>query len=308
MSNGDKILSLIRQKGPSLPSGIYRELETNQLFASAMLGEMVSNGSLQVTHLKRGTSPYYYLEEQKDRLQEFSKYLNDKDIIAYNFLKNKLILKDSEQSPLIRVALRAIKDYAVPIQIKYKEQSQLFWKWYLLPNSEAEEKIKIFLGVIKDSEKLEEKQLIKKAVDEKPIETKKIENKQEKKLEIKKKEAVQKKIIKKKEVSSEIKGGFIDQLTKYFKKNNITIVSQEAANTKKTEIDFILEVPSAFGNLQYYCKAKNKKKINDSDIASAFVQGQQKKLPVIVLITGEMTKKSKEMLDNEFKGIKVHNI
>ena len=68
MSNGDKILSLIRQKGPSLPSGIYRELETNQLFASAMLGEMVSNGSLKVTYLKRGTSPYYYLEEQKERL------------------------------------------------------------------------------------------------------------------------------------------------------------------------------------------------------------------------------------------------
>ena len=279
VDNKERILNLVRQKGPCLPSGVYRELETSQLFASAMLGELVSNGLLNVTYLKRGTSPYYYLDEQKEKLQNLIEFLNDKDKLAYDLIKEKIILKDSEQTPLMRVGLRTIKDYAVPIQIKYNDESQLFWKWYLLPNKEAEEKIKKILGVIKPT-------IPKTNTITKNMPVKKVEKP-------------------KKLVETPV---FLDHITKYFKKNEVTVINQEFMNTKKTEIDFIIELPSAVGKLQYYCKAKSKKKINDADIASAFVQGQQKKLPVLFLITGDMTKKSQGMLEKEFKGIKVQQI
>ena len=275
----DKIIDLIKQKGPCLPFNIYKDLNTNLLFASAMLGELVSNRILKVTHLKRASSPYYYLEEQKEKLQNISNFLNEKDKLSYDLIKEKKVLKDSDQSPLTQVSLRSIKDYAIPLQINHQNQQIIFWKWYMLSNQEAEDKIKAIIGIKKQ-------------------ETKKKEIKQ---TQIKK--------TKPKPTSSlTSQTSFLDQITKYFKKNNITIINQEMKNTKKTEIDFIIELPSAVGDLQYYCKAKNKKKINDADIASAFVQGQQKKLPVILLITGEMTKKSKEMLNKEFKGLKIHQI
>lgn len=272
----EKIIAFIKQKGPCLPSDIYKELETNTLFASAMLGELVSIGILKSTHLKRASSPYYYLEEQKEKLQNITSFLNEKDKISYNLIKEKKILKDSDQSPLTQIALRSIKDYAVPFQINHQGQPLLFWKWYMMSNQEAEDKIKILLGISKQEPKKKE---IKK-----PLPTKEPKP------------------------TLTPQTSFLDQITKYFKKNNITIINHEIKNTKKTEIDFIIELPSAVGKLQYYCKAKNKKKINDADIASAFVQGQQKKMPVIILITGEMTKKSKEMLNKEFKGIKIHKI
>ncbi len=278
--NKDKIKELIQQKGPCLPSDIYKELETNILFASAMLGELVSAGMLKVTNLKRASSPYYYLEEHKEKLQNISHFLNEKDKITYNLIKEKGILKDSDQSPLIRVALRAIKDFAKPLQINHNDETLLFWKWYLLPDKEAEEKIKASLGVLKQKP-LDKKQPI-------PKPTQKRETKPK--------------------ATTNTPSFFLDQINKYFNKNNITVVNQEGTNKRKTEIDFIIELPSAVGNLQYYCKAKNKKKINDSDLASAFVQGQQKKLPVLVLITGEMTKKAQEMLNKEFQRIKVHKL
>ncbi|TKJ17413.1 hypothetical protein CEE44_02660 [Candidatus Woesearchaeota archaeon B3_Woes] len=276
----DKIIDLIRQKGPCLPSDIYRDLNTNMLFASAMLGELVSNNILKVTYLKRASSPYYYLEEQKEKLQNISNFLNEKDKASYDLIKEKKILKDTEQSPLTQVALRAIKDYAVPLQINHQNQQILFWKWYMLSNQEAEEQIKLKIGIKKQESKKKE---IKK-----PTQIKETKPKQQ--------------------IHSTSQTSFLEQTVRYFKKNNITIINQEMKNTKKTEIDFVIELPSAVGTLQYYCKAKNKKKINDADIASAFVQGQQKKLPVILLITGEMTKKSKEMLNKEFKGLKIHQI
>jgi hypothetical protein len=298
MDNKEIIISLIKQKGPCLPSDVYRELETNQLFASAMLGELVSSGHLKVTFLKRGTSPYYYLEEQKDKLQSVSHFLNDKDQLAYNLIKEKLILKDSEQSPLMRVALRTIKDYVIPIQINYQGQSTLFWKWYLLSKEETEEKVKLILG-IKQTKKPEHQQTKKQEIKapKQEIKKEKLESKQTKIVEKKKSPKPQ-----------EITNPFINQLIKYFDNNKINILEQEIKNRTKTEIDFIIELPSAFGTLQYYCKAKNKKKINDADIASAMIQGQQKNLPILVLITGDMTKKSQEMLDKEFKGVKVHKI
>ena len=315
MDNKEKIVSLIKQKGPCLPSDIYKELGTNQLFASAMLGELVSTGTLKVSNLKRSSSPYYYLESEKEKLQKISSYFNDKDILAYNLIKENLIVRDSDQSALMRVTLRSIKDFAIPINIRLNNEQILFWKWYLLPNAEAEEKIKEILGIKKpESKEKEVEKQIEEDKEKPPVEDKKLKSKEiiskvkeKPPVEIKlKKETEQKHLIEEKK--QDIKSAFLDKLNKYFEKNNIKVVEQEVMNRTKTEVDFVLEIPSPVGNLNYYCKAKNKKKINDSDIASAYVQGQQKKLPILVIITGDMTKKSEEMLGNEFRGIKVQKI
>ena len=347
MDNKEKIVGLIRQKGPCLPSNIYKELETNQLFASAMLGELVSSGTLKVSTLKRSSSPYYYLEDEKEKLQTIAHYLNDKDPLAYNLIKENLVVRDSDQSPLIRVTLRAIKDFAIPLKINLNGEIILFWKWYIISNKEAEEKIKEILGIkqpetkqeklpeqIKSSEptkEIETKEEPEKQI-EQPLKQDKIETQVVEKTKIEDKKTEPKEIIQKtkeipkietnskKEIEQKQKpliesksiqddsSPFLIKLKKYFEKNNILVIEQEIINRTKTEIDFILEIPSPVGNLSYYCKAKNKKKINDSDIASAYVQGQQKKLPILVIITGDMTKKSKEMLKNEFRGIKVQKI
>jgi hypothetical protein len=293
----DQLLILVKQKGPCLPSDVYKELNTNQLFASAMLGELVSAGIIKVTNLKRGSSPYYYVDEQKEKLQNLVQYLNDKDRMAFNLIKDSQILKDLDQTPLMRVALRSIKDYAVPLNINFNNQIQTFWKWYLLSNQEAEIKIKQFLGILPKETKKEEKIEEQRKITQIPAQQKE---------EIRK-EPTEKPQTKPK-IPQDVKTPFLDELTKYFSKNNITVLNQEITNKSKTEIDFIIELPSPVGKLQYYCKAKDKKKIADGDIASAFVQGQQKRLPVLLLINGTMTKKAQEMLTKEFKGLTVYKI
>jgi len=90
---------------------------------------------------------------------------------------------------------------------------------------------------------------------------------------------------------------------KYFNDKNITIKQVEVIR-KGSEIDYVLEIPTPVGSITYYCRAKSKKRCNDSDLASAFVQGQQKKLPVFFL-ANDLTKRAKEMLNSEFKNMLV---
>ena len=62
------------------------------------------------------------------------------------------------------------------------------------------------------------------------------------------------------------------------------------------------------GVLPFYCKAKNKKTINDGDLSSVFIQSQSRKLPVLLLTTGDLTKKAKELLEKEFRGMHIKRI
>ena len=95
---------------------------------------------------------------------------------------------------------------------------------------------------------------------------------------------------------------FLLSVTKFFEKNRINVLSSEIIK-KNSEIDFIVEIPSVVGNLQYYCKAKNKKKISDSDLSNAYVKGQFRKMPVIVISGGDLSSKAQEILNKELNNI-----
>ncbi len=152
MIEREEILKIMGAKGPVIPVQISKETEISILFASAILSELVSAKLVKVSSVKIGGSPVYYLPEHKSRLQEFSKYLPQKEQEAYGLLKEKKVLRDSEQGAAIKVALRSIKDYAWPLQVTVNNNKEVFWKWYLLTNEEATEIIRKIVGVKEENE------------------------------------------------------------------------------------------------------------------------------------------------------------
>ncbi|HZX44857.1 MAG TPA: hypothetical protein VFF28_04195 [Candidatus Nanoarchaeia archaeon] len=322
--NREKILQYIRMKGPVLPADIGKQINSNILFASAHLSELSSNGKVKVSSIKVGGSPLYYLPGQESMLQRFADDLGEKDKRAYNLLHEKKVLRDIELEPLMRVALRGIKDFAIPLQVNLEGNSEIFWRWQEVTNQQAEELIRPLF--VKEEKKIaEEKQEVEKEEikkvpepevkhQEKNQETN-LEQKQEPRQELKPaprqeiKKEIQSQISKdkprpKKEITDD--GPFLDKISDHFKVNKIKIISKE--QIRKSEFDLIIDVPSAVGNLEYYCKAKGKQKITDGDLASAFVQGQVKKLPVLLITNGELTKRAAEMLQKEFKGMSIAQI
>lgn len=279
-----KIIELIKIKGPVIPVQISKEINSDILMSSAHLSELSSEGKVKISNVKIGGTPLYYLPGQEASLQNFSNNLHEKEKKAFELLKEKKVLRDNKLEPVIRVALREIKDFAVPLQVTYQNNKEVFWRWYLLNKGESEGLIKLLLTKkeIKEEEKIG-KEAIKKEIkpaEEKPKEIKKFIDKTD---------------------------SFLEEIKSFFNKNKIIIKNSEIIR-KNSEIDFILQVPSAVGNLEYYCKTKNKKRVNDGDLSSAYVQGQLKKLPVLFLTKGELTKRAKEMSNKEFKNIHINKI
>ena len=148
METRDKILEVVKIKGPVLPVLISKEIGSDILMASAHLAELTASGKLKISTIKVGGSPLYYLAGQELMLEKYTDNMNDKEKKAFDLLKEHKILRDSEQQPVIRVALREIKDFAIPLNVNYNNNKEIFWRWHLISNEDAEPLIKSKLEII----------------------------------------------------------------------------------------------------------------------------------------------------------------
>ena len=307
----EKIMQVLKIRGPLLPIDIAKALNTNSIMAGALLSELVSNKRVKISHLKVGGSPLYYVEGQEHKLQNYPSSLKGPEKDAFKLLKERKLLKDSELQPAIRVALRNIKDFAKPIEITMNSHKELFWKWYLTKN----EDLQALLSPKKEpeSQKEEVKQEQRgepKEVKEEPKRKVEAEPKEEK-IEREPREEIKEEIKEEKkepqkDVSSQDQNSFSEKISQFFHKNNISIISQKII--RSTEIEYQVLLPSAVGKILYYVVAKSKKKCTDADLSQAYVKGEMNKLPVLFVHTGDLTKKAKEMLKHEFKIITDYKI
>src|SRR3989344_634457 len=169
METNERILAIVKEKGPLLPVHVSKEINDSILMTSARLSELLSSKHIKISNIKVGGSPLYYYLGQESKLQNFANNLSDKPKKAYELLKQNKILRDSEQEPAIRVALREIKDFAVPLQVNYENKAEIFWRWYLTDNNEAESLIREILTKQETVPK-KEQQPIEAAIAKKPIE------------------------------------------------------------------------------------------------------------------------------------------
>ncbi len=100
---------------------------------------------------------------------------------------------------------------------------------------------------------------------------------------------------------------FAERVKHYFAERGIT-VREERVVRRGNDLEFIIELPTPVGAVDYFCKAKRKKKSNEGDLAAAKLRGNAKQLPVLYVTTGELTKKARELLKTEYKGVVVKEL
>ncbi len=328
MMSQDQVLQLVKSRGPIIPSQISKEIGTNILLASAILSELASRNLVKISAIKIGGSPLYYVSGQEDKLQDYIGKLNDKEKQAIAMLSESKVLRDSKLEPAARFALRQCRDFAKPLEVTVNGQKEIFWKWYLVPMDQVETLIKKELGV--PEQKLEQKK--QPEPKREPVLQSQIARQQAPRLQEQVQEAIQDSIIDEEPepeiiraeprlklkarpnlaqlaVAEELvekkamKQAFIDSIMVFFKMKKITVMEEQIIRKNK-EMLFLVKVPSAVGELVYCCFAKDKKICSESDLSYAYVQGQVKKLPVLFITTGELTKKARELLQsNEFSNL-----
>jgi len=134
----DQILHFLRATGPTLPAKVAKNIKTEILIASAHLSDLASQGKIKISSLKIGGSPLYYLPGQESQLYNFAAgNLNPKDVQVLERLKEQKVLREKDLDLLAKVALRSLKDFAIPLQVRSQQNSELFWKWHLLSEEET---------------------------------------------------------------------------------------------------------------------------------------------------------------------------
>ncbi len=300
----ERILAILRMRGPLLPVHISNEIGLSMLFASAFLSELLSDKKIRISHMKVGSSPLYFVPGHESYLERYSIHLKSREKDAFMLLKEKKIIKDSEQEPAIRVALRSIRDFAIP----FKRNNEIFWRYFNVSESEfkgeqkpieqheyVEAKQKVFdkkereIGekIIKDiriediEEIRKEKEKLEKKPEEKKEESKKVPKKQQLKKKISPKKAVQKNNEK-----------FFNQVKEFLAKEPIEILNIEGFG--KDEIFLRIKTEKEERLLVAY----NKKKMTENEIIKANKKASELALKYIILSMGEPSKKLVELIES----------
>ena len=284
-----RIVGLLERKGPSVAPGIAKELNLNSFLASALISELLHDKVLKASSLRVGGGPLYYIPGQEAQVENFIQYLPGKEREAFHLLKKEEILEDSKQEPAIRVALRAIKDFAVPLKVYLENQERLFWKIHTMAKSEFESRINILFNPPKE------------ILPEKIIEAPKIEKKQEaSETEVEEENAEERPKIKPKKLQK-AKGSFDFMVDCWIKDNNASIngLSKDGKSAQGK-----ITLP---GKGEYLLIARNKRTLNELDLVIASQLGLNEKLPVILLTNGKLSKKAEEIF-GLFKGLNLHNL
>jgi hypothetical protein len=281
IDNTKAALDFVRQNGPILPSQVSTTINTNILFASAILSELVDKKKVRITHVKKGGSPFYYVEGQEEKLMDLAENLKGKVKEAYDLVSQKQVIRDSDAEPWLRVALRDLKDFVIPLSVNFQGRHETFWKWYLTSNDDARGFIKKIVGGPKKEEKKEE--VVKEIPQKEVVEQKKLVEQP------------------KQEVEKGPEREFFDEILDYFSSSEMYVISQNIVR-KGREFNFVIDVPSNLGKLRYFVKFKNKKSVTDKDLLSALDEAGKRNLPVLFLTNGELNKKAQKYVDENVSG------
>lgn len=350
--------NFIKANGPVLPVQISKILNTNILFAAAVLSELVERKTLKMTNAAIGGSKLYYIPNLQEPLlgEKLFNSLNPVEKEVFNLLKESSVLRDKALEPKQRIALRDLKDFAFPLTITLGDQSEIFWKFHIVKDEDAkpfiqqhiedtpaETKVEIkeqakaetpLIEVPKQEVRNEQPQmnvndvvaklreeLMKEIAPklkerdeeisrlknnqhkEEKISSKKIEEEEESEEDnddVEEEEEKEEKFIDKSE-SKKPEGKFYKEILDFFNDSNIKVLKEEMVKKEK-EYDFVVKIPSAFGTLNYFVKARDKKNFNDSDVALAFSSGQLRKLPTIFLGKGKLNKKAVLLIEEKLNG------
>ena len=142
----DQILEFLNITGPTIPAKVAKTIKTDIIIASAHLSDLASQRKIRISSLKFGGSPLYYLPGQEEQLYAFAAgNINTKDMVVLENLKAKGVLREADLDLLSKVALRALKDFAVPLQVRTSDNSELFWKWHLLADEATNQLVRNIL-------------------------------------------------------------------------------------------------------------------------------------------------------------------
>ncbi len=303
MIDKEQVFSVVKMKGLVVPSDLVKDFHMDTLIMGAVLSDLVHDKKVGITSVKIGGSPVYYALENKEKLVDLAKYLHEKDKSTFQLLQEKKVLSDSMQQPLTRVSLRALKDYAKPIEVTSGNETKLFWKWYLATEQEVQDSLHTFFTQQVPLQQTQQFPL--QPLQQPPLVNKPLQKKQ-KRIQQKKEQPSQQLSLPASTVVIPHGDSFAQQVAAFFAQKQAQLLRFSVV--KKGEIDCVVDISTVFGSVRYFCKAKNKKRCTEGECATLFVTAQLEKLPALFVTTGVVSPNLLNRVQNIYPNMKIISI
>lgn len=265
-----RVVTFVKQKGPSFPIDIASLLGSDSIIAAALLSEMASKNHIKKSNRRIGDSLLYYIGgQEEDVRRRLSETFNENEKRLIQKFETSKILSPQELEPMERYIINDLRDFIIPLVVTYKGTDISFFKFHSVFDNEIHALLE---KKIKPTEKLEIPkipEISKKQISQKTVVSQKSET------------------IKKPDIRSDIREKTLQIISKLRGK-----ILNEKVIRKDREIDFIVEMTDL--GTKHMFKMRNKKTITDKDISLAFAQVMEKKLPMVLLVTGKLSKKAQK--------------
>ena len=280
----DKILALLREKGPMFPAEVAAKLGGNSFLMKVYLSELVSEKHLLASSFGLKEGKIYFLPgQEKAAEKKVNQILSIKRTpLMYSDSKNKKLSSETleKQRKFAQLAAEAEKKDAEFERIKAQRMKEL----------ETQRK----------QEAARQEKFLKEQARKQTLEKQRQRNFQSKapiihKPNIQQTQQTSAYFKQKQEIKKAKSSNFIDNAMNFLQEHHIEIT--EELESKKKEIDLLLNVPSPLGPLPFFCRIRDKKKINDADLSLVHSQALQKNMNALLLTPGSLSKSAQEFLE-----------
>lgn len=267
-----KIVRFLAENGPSHPIQVGKVLGKDSFMTSAILSEVLGRGSIKKSKKNVGNTPIYYLEGQEERMINIVEgSLNLIEGKVLKSFKERKVVADDNLSIQEKFVLNDLKDFVVPLHVKAGDKEMTIWKLVgvsndrvaELFNSRAVREPKRVVAVPKSEAK-------ESVFDgKKPVE----------------------------EVREDV-GEFETLVKRKIAETGGEILEMEIVR-KGSEMNLVVRFHQPFERC-CFIKARGKKRITKSDLSMAHIEGADRKMPVVLLTYGNLSKKNAEYAKKKF--------
>lgn len=305
----DRILELVQKNGPALPVDVASKLGLDSFLASAYMQQLVEAGKLHVGKEKIGGSQIFFVAGQ-----ESAANTKVKNLIETSKKTARMFAKDVPNNPAVQqkrdafstrlkeIEAREVKTHqrriveplaimepghkVIPITLKSVSQEVVGSPpdravgGQMMPKPKPVEEAK-------KPDETKPEQIVE--VEEVRYEAPKLEAPPEpEKPKSIAREVIEKTFFKKPEKPME-PGPLVDAAMAMLVDSGVEIISKELKKKGK-EADIVFDLPTKIGNIKMLAVIRNKKSISEADLSMAYTEGVNRKMFVVFITDGKMTK------------------
>jgi hypothetical protein len=296
-SNIDKAFDVVRT-GPVLPVEVASKLGVDSFLANAYLSQLVEAGKIRQSTERVGNSFVYFLAGQE--AQASSRVSN---LLQGGKKTARMYASSVPAGPEVEQKRQAFTQRLAEIEAKEQirkpaPQQPLLQIAQQKPQAVSETQKQEFLNTLKPAIESQLKQQIQPQVAPAQLNLPKIPSPQEVFA------AVGQKI--KSTIFME-DGRVVEKALGFLIDAGAEIIGKELRK-KGREADILAIVPTPIGPIKFFVMARDKRTVSEAELSLAFTAGQHKKLPVIYVTNGKLTKSAQNYHQAISGLVKIKNV